>query len=430
MNKYYLYIVPKAESNIKPEGKTRKWLIIASLVVSGELIFGLPFHIARFYRPFFLDVFQISNAKLGDAIAVYGIMAMLAYFPSGVIADRFSARKLMSLSLCATSAGGLVLVSIPGQFILSLLYGFWGITTILLFWSAMMRATREWGGALSQGKAFGLLDGGRGLVASAAASLGVVLIAFLLADQFENNSAFEKLRAFQALILYYSFLTFAAAIVIWFVIPETKMKRLNQNSFVGIKEVLLRRTTWLQAFIVVCAYCGYKGLDFYGQFGTDVLGMDEVEASRFVSNASYLRPLAAIGAGFIADRFSSRKTLVVTFLVIIISYLFSYYLKTNAFSHHLILANLLLTFMAVYALRGVYFALFEETKVPRHLTGTTVGIVSLVGFTPDIFFNSIAGRILDSFPGEKGYQYFFLLLAVFSVVGLLSSIFLIRNKKL
>ena len=421
--------MPKAKYNIKPEAKSKKWLIITSLVVSGELIFGLPFHIARFYRPFFLDVFQISNAKLGDAIAVYGVMAMLAYFPSGVIADRFSARKLMSLSLLATALGGLVLVTIPGQLILSLLYGFWGVTTILLFWSAMMRATREWGGELSQGKAFGLLDGGRGLVASAAASIGVILISFLLAEGFANYSEMEKLRAFQLLILYYSSLTALSAVVIWFVIPETKIERLNQKPFVGIKEVLLRRTTWLQALVVVCAYCGYKGLDFYGQFGTDVLRMDEVEASRFVSNASYLRPLAAIGAGFIADKFSSRKTLLVTFLLIIVSYLLSYFLESNTFSHHLILANLLLTFAAVYALRGVYFALFEETKVPRHLTGTTVGIVSLVGFTPDIFFNSLAGRILDNFPGEKGYQYFFFLLALFSVMGLLSSIFLIQSKK-
>lgn len=406
------------------KNKNQKWLIIFCLVVAGELIFGLPFHIARFYRPFFLDVFHISNAKLGDAIAIYGIMAMLSYFPSGVIADRFSARKLMSLSLLATAAGGMVLITIPGQLVLSLLYGFWGITTILLFWSAMMRVIREWGGELSQGKAFGLLDGGRGLVASGAASIGVLIVAYLLADEVQGNSELHKERAFQVLIFYYSVLTALAAIVIWLVIPETKVAQIKQKPMTGIKKVLIRPATWLQAFVVVCAYCGYKGLDFYGQFGTDVLGMDEVEASLFVSNASYLRPVAAIGAGFIADRFSTRRTIVATFLIVIFSYLLFYFISPSSLVYNWIVANLLLTFLAVYALRGVYFALFEETKVPRHLTGTTVGIVSLVGFTPDIFFNSVAGRILDNFPGEKGYKYFFLLLAGFSVVGLFSSLFL------
>ena len=44
---------------------------------------------------------------------------------------------------------------------------------------------------------------------------------------------------------------------------------------------------------------GYKALDYYSLYGVDVLGMNEVEAAQFVSNASYLRAVAAIGAGFI-----------------------------------------------------------------------------------------------------------------------------------
>lgn len=414
--------------NNKVRVNSKHWLIIICLVIAGELIFGLPFHIARFYRPILLDVFGISNAKLGDAIAIYGVTAMLSYFPSGLIADRFSARKLMSLSLAATALGGLVLMTIPGQLVLSILYCFWGITTILLFWSSMMRATREWGGKLSQGKAFGLLDGGRGLVASVLASVGVFLLAAMIPNTAVNLVS-DNLKALQMLILFYSLVTFGGAVLVWFIIPETKADGLNENAFVGIKEVLLRRTTWLQALIVVCAYCGYKGLDFYAQYGTDVLGMSDIKASRFVSNASYLRPFVAIGAGFIADRFSSGKTLVVTFVVIIVSYLFSSFMLPGAFAQHFIFANLLLTFMSVYALRAVYFALFEETKVPAHITGTTVGVVSLLGFTPDIFYNSLAGRILDNYPGEKAYQYFFLLLAVFSIIGLLSAILLIRVDK-
>jgi len=70
---------------------SHSWLIIICLIIAGELIFGLPFHIARFFRPILLNVFNISNAQLGDAIAIYGITAMLSYFPSGIIADRFSA---------------------------------------------------------------------------------------------------------------------------------------------------------------------------------------------------------------------------------------------------------------------------------------------------------------------------------------------------
>ena len=57
-----------------------RWLVIFSLVFAGEMIFSLPFHVARFFRPTMLDVFQLTNTELGDSIAVYGIMAMLAYY--------------------------------------------------------------------------------------------------------------------------------------------------------------------------------------------------------------------------------------------------------------------------------------------------------------------------------------------------------------
>ncbi len=77
--------------------KFQKILIIISLVIASEMIFSLPFHVIRYFRITLLDVFQTSNAKLGDAFAIYGIIAMISYFPSGIIADKFSARKLMSI---------------------------------------------------------------------------------------------------------------------------------------------------------------------------------------------------------------------------------------------------------------------------------------------------------------------------------------------
>ena len=64
--------------------------------------------------------------------------------------------------------------------------------------------------------------------------------------------------------------------------------------------------------------------------------------------------------------------------------------------------------IAIYGIRGVYFALIEETKIASHITGTIVGLVSVIGFTPDIFFASIAWRILDASPQRGGSPALFL----------------------
>ena len=66
------------------------------LIVAGETVFALPFHVARFFRPIVLDVFDITATQLGAAQGIYGVVAMIAYFPGGALADRFSARRLLT----------------------------------------------------------------------------------------------------------------------------------------------------------------------------------------------------------------------------------------------------------------------------------------------------------------------------------------------
>ena len=89
-----------------------------------------------------------------------------------------------------------------------------------------------------------------------------------------------------------------------------------------------------------------------------------------------------------------------------------------------------MTMVAVYALRGVYFALLEENQTPKYLTGAAVGLVSVVGYTPDIFFPPIAGRILDANPGLIGHQNYFLFLSIIALLGAIAAVslvFLNRN---
>ena len=68
-------------------------------------------------------------------------------------------------------------------------------------------------------------------------------------------------------------------------------------------------------------------------------------------------------------------------------------------------------------LRGVYFALLEENRVPSFLTGAVAGSVSFIGYTPEIFFGPVTGRILDANPGPVGHQNYYLFLAVVAALG-------------
>ena len=149
-------------------------LRIILLILAGEATFLLPFVFARVFRPTFLSVFQLNNTQLGSCYSVYGFVALASYLFGGTLADRIAPGKLMATALLLTAVGGFFMTTIPNVNALRWLYAYWGFTTVFLFWSAMIKATRAWG-VSAQGKAFGFLEGGRGFIAASLGALGVVL---------------------------------------------------------------------------------------------------------------------------------------------------------------------------------------------------------------------------------------------------------------
>lgn len=401
------------------------------IILAGELIFALPFHLARFFRPTFLQAFGLTNTQLGDIFAVYGVVAMLSYFPGGIIADKYPPNRLMSFSLLATALGGLYLLSGPSHFGLTLLFAYWGATTVLVFWAAMIKATRLSAPSHRQGFAFGLLDGGRGLAASLFASVGILLLSCgTFNPQGDFSDAGEAFDAMRLLIIYYTVLTALAAGLTWFFVSvqtesgaKDDIQHQGQHSPASsLGSTLINPLVWLQGGIVICAYCGYKALDNYSLFVVQHYGWSQVEGAQFITFSSYMRPVAALVAGILADRLRTSKMTYFLFAALGLAFAGIAWMTHFDAAITLVLAMLLFTFFAVFALRGIYFALVDESQIRMGATGTAVGIISVLGFTPDIFFASISGRMLDA--GQDGFGYYFLFVAGIMFVGCLCALVL------
>ena len=409
-----------------------RYLLMFTLVLAVEMIFGLPFHTARFFRPTLLEAFNFTNTQLGDLFAAYGLIAMISYFPGGLLADRFSARALMSASLVATGLGGFYMATFPGPLGMALLYGYWGVTTILLFWAAVIRATRDWGGVSSQGQAFGILEGGRGLVAALFATLVTLVFALNFPDDAASLSNEARRSAFRIVILIYSIATIGAALLTWFVIPVRKGNRAAANGFFNHAAIVMTRPlVWAQAAVIICAYCAYKGLDNYSLYAVQVLGMDEVGGAKLSAYGAYVRPVAALAAGLFADRFGSSKAIGLLFTLLLVAYGLLALTVPQGAGLLVIYANIFISLFAVFGLRGVYFSLLEDNKTPAYLTGAATGMVSFVGYTPEIFFGPITGRILDASPGVVGHQHYFLFLtAVMALaIGVVAALLWLRKSE-
>ncbi len=402
---------------------------MAALIAAGECVFLLPFVVARIFRPTFLDVFQLTNLELGAAFSLYGIIAMVSYFFGGPLADRFSARNLMTAALVATAIGGVLFASIPSLIVLTLLYGFWGLTTIMLFWAALIRATREWGGTEFQGRAYGLLDGGRGFTAAALASVSVLIFAALLPENVDSSSLTQRTAALKQIIWVFTIVVILVAILVWLVVPNTRPISKNQTSldWTAIKSVSKLPVIWLQSAIVVCAYAGYKATDDFSLFASDALQYDDVAAAQVGTISFWVRPFAAILAGITADYFKASSVIILCFIIMMLGSLAIASGLIQPGLPWVLVLTVVATSAGIYGLRGIYFALIEEGKIPWALTGTAVGLVSTLGFTPDIFMGPLMGFLIDRSPGALGHQHLFGVLAGFAMIGAIAGVLFQRK---
>jgi len=396
-------------------GDRGRAISLVTLILAGESVFFLPFVLARVFRPSLLDVFQVSNTELGLWFSVYGIVAMISYLFGGILADRFPARNLMATALWLTSGGGVLMAMVPPDRVMFVLYAFWGFTTICLFWAAMIRATREWGGAEFQGRAFGWLEGGRGGLAALLAT-----IAFFL---------FTREGNLQAVILATSVFTFLSGWMVWIFIPkrapENTAKPLSET-LRGVGSLLKQRNTWLLTLIIICAYSGYKITDDFSLFAREVLGFSEAGSAGIGTLALWLRALMAVLAGYLADRYRRTDVITLSFgLTVIGGVLLGFEIFDGMTG--LVLSNLALTAAGIYAVRALYFAVMKEAGFSIALTGTAVGVVSFAGFAPEIFMGPWMGHLLDSYPGATGHSYVFILLSFISLLGLLASLLFRRS---
>jgi MFS family permease len=393
----------------------------------------LPYVLSRVFRPTFLDVFQLNNFQLGSLFSVYGVVALLSYIYGGVITDRYSPRKLMSSALFLTALGGLVLASYPSYQTLQILYGYWGFTSVFLFWGAMIKATRLWGGDNNQGKAFGFLDGGRGIVAASMGSIGVFVFTIVLTSDIESASVLERQEAFMYVILLSSFMVAFIGLLVLIFLRNMEDKNTNfelpLNTLTNIKGVLKNESIWLLMLIIMCAYVGYKVTDIYSLYASEVMLYDQIEAAEVGALQLYLRPIVCIAIGLLADRTKNMFWIIFGFVTMLIGALIFSFGIIKPDMNFIFFLSLVILAVGTYSIRALYFAVLKEANVAFALTGTAVGIISVVGYSPDIFAGPIMGYLLDENPGIIGHQYVYFMLVIFSIIGLIASIRFARLTK-
>ena len=405
----------------REKGQKASYLTIVLLVLAGEAVFILPFVLLRIFRPTYLAIFSLDNTDLGSCFFVYGIVALISYFFGGFLADRFEPGKLMGVALLLTALGGVYMTYYPSLIELQILFGYWGFTTIFLFWAPMIKATRLWGGELNQGKAFGFLESGRGLVAASVGLFGVLIFGSFLGKDFEALPISSRRAAFQPVLIFASLFVALVGILVFYFLRTKKNSdepKVNRTDvFNDYVKCFKNPRVLLLMGVILAAYVGYKTTDFVPQYASEILGADELLSAGIGTTLLYMRPLVGLIIGLLANRRAPEKWILYGFLVVFVGALIfsTGIIQSNAYGLYFV--SVFILGIGIYATRTLYFTVLKEGKVPVYLTGTAVGVISVVGYLPDIFMGPLSGYFLDEFTGKMGYQLLFGNLAFFAIIG-------------
>jgi len=238
--------------------------------------------------------------------------------------------------------------------------------------------------------------------------------------------------ALSTVIVCFSLVNIGLGMAAWFLIEDSASTDSAATKKVGGQEVLAvlkMPVVWLISVIILCAYSAYWGSFFFTPYASDVFLMSVTMAGVLSVGRMWLKPIAALAAGFLGDRFGISKTVAASMAITAVSFALFALTPANPAVLPLVILNVAISASFIFALRGIYFALLEEGGIPLKLTGTAAGVASAIGFIPDIYMPVVGGFLLDGYPGVTGYRLLFGFVAVLAVIGFIAAVMIVRLQK-
>lgn len=374
----------------------KKYGTLLLLATGAGIIFQLPYIRETFYVPI-QNAMNLSNAQMGLLSSGYATMSLFSYFIGGIIADKFSARKLLTFSFIATGILGLWFSTFPGYTISRVIFVLMGISTIITYWSACIKATRMLGNDEEQGRLFGLQEGLRGIM-NALLVFGMTAAFTRFADEVAGASAAIKVCSVVVIII---------GILNFIFIEDTK-KEENPESFVevtkGMFKALLIPRVWLLVAIVFTAYSVYGLIAYATTFAQQFYGLSAASAATLGGIRYLIQGAGGIVGGFLADKVKSRfKVIIGGCIGLALSFGLFIVMPSKASLCVMVVANFFVGLFFIYAVRSQYFAVHDDAGIPLNMSGRVSGIASCLGYTPDIFMYTLVGSWMDNY-GRAGYN--------------------------
>ena len=406
------------------ESTARKYLTIIALGLAGGSIYFIPYVKYVFYDAQ-IAAMGINNTQSGLLLTMYTIGNMVLYIPGGYLADKVSTKKALIISLVATSVLTWV-YAFSLNFVVSMII--WlglSFSTAFVFWSALMKAVRIVGTEEEQGFMYGLYYACNGI--AAALTSFISLYAYNTAGEDIKSGFVRGVNASGVVVL-------IAAICLVFLMKEDAGKVTTESdddkiSLPMVGKVLKSPVVWILSIVILCGYGLKSSVSYFNPYLTEVVGVSAVNSGIFSIINNYLLLLLAPVGGILADKVfkSTCKWLSVSFVILAVLF-GGVLLIPSDISPMVASIYTLLPGAVTMMMYGVVFSSVSEAGISRTMTGTVIGISSIIGYLPDSIYSVLFGKWLDN-KGAAGYTNIFIFLVASGILGAVLAFWIYRHGK-
>lgn len=410
------------------KGIDKKWISFGTLMLGAGTIYKLGFMKDAFYVPM-QEFMGLSHTQIGVAMSIAGWISTFGFLAAILVVDRISKKIMIPASLLGICVCGLFLSTFPSYPVFLLIYCLLAIFADMLYWPTMLKTVRLLGNEDEQGRMFGILEAGRGLMDTIVAFCALAIFSAM-------GSTAAGLRA---AILFYAIVPGVIAIIAFLLLepdekPEVSVSKVSsaakqEKKDNTIKRALKNKNIWLVSFNVFFVYSVYCGLTYFIPFLEEAYALPAALVGVYgIINQYGLKMLGGPIGGFITDKVLHSATKYLRICFVIVAGILVVFACLPHKELGIVMGMVItLTISAfVFSMRAIFFAPMDEVKVPRDITGSAMSIGSFVGYLPGAFMYAVYGGILDKFEGMAGYRIVFIVMACFAVIGFLLSAYILR----
>ncbi|HCT6316224.1 TPA: MFS transporter [Proteus mirabilis] len=405
-----------------------KWGKLCFLILCGGTIFKLSSMKDVFYVPMQQD-WGLSNTQIGFGFTIYAIIQTIGLFSSLYIADRFSKKILLPAGLIGVGLCGAYLSTLPPFTGYLIAFGAMAFFGEVVYWPVLLKSVRLLGNKEEQGRMFGFLEAGRGVVDVLVAS-GALYIFVLFG---------EGKAGMQAGLIYYTLATIIVGIITYFIVDNDDKKETssaseaNRQVLEGIKNVVKCPNLWLASMSIFFVYSAYCGLTYFIPFLKDIYALPIALIGAYgIINQYALKMIGGPLGGFLADKVAKSPTIYLkwTFLLSAIAMAIFIMLPHDSMNVYLGMTATLGFGAIIFSQRAIFFAPMDEIGTPRQYAGSAMAFGCIIGYMPSMFAYALYGSLLDNFEGIQGYNYVFSIMVTFSLLGFICATILAKRIKM